>query len=88
MVVLEFSRPTGPVLSRLYGLYLRRLLPAIGDRVSRNDGPYGYLARTIADFPDAVSLAGRIRGAGFAACGWQMLTGGIVALHTAFRETR
>ena len=83
LVVLEFSRPTTPVLSRLYRFYLGRVLPKIGDSVSGKDGPYRYLARTIADFPEAAALAGRIREAGFAACEWTTMTGGVVAAHTA-----
>jgi demethylmenaquinone methyltransferase/2-methoxy-6-polyprenyl-1,4-benzoquinol methylase len=86
LVVLEFSTPTAPGLAHLYRLYLRRLLPRLGDRASGRRGPYGYLARTIASWPDAPGLAGRIREAGFAAVGWKLLTGGIVALHTAFKE--
>jgi len=85
LVVLEFSSPDGPVVSRLYRVYRERLLPAIGDRVAGVRGPYGYLARTIGAFPEPALLAGRIREAGFAACGWQRKTGGIVAIHTAFK---
>ena len=85
LVVLEFSRPTAPVLAGLYRFYLKRVLPRIGDGVSRRTGPYGYLARTIADFPDAPTLAGRIREAGFAACEWSTMTGGIVAAHVAIK---
>ena len=57
----------------------------VGDRVSGESGPYGYLARSIAGFSPAAELAGRIREAGFAACGWQPASGGIVAIHTAFK---
>ena len=85
MVVLEFSVPTGPVFGRLYRTYLTRLLPAVGDRITGHDGPYGYLARTISGFPEPPVLAGRIRDAGFAACGWKTRTGGIVAIHTAIK---
>jgi demethylmenaquinone methyltransferase/2-methoxy-6-polyprenyl-1,4-benzoquinol methylase len=85
LVVLEFSQPTAPVLAGLYRFYLTRVLPRIGDGVSRATGPYGYLARTISDFPDAPSLAGRIREAGFAACEWSTMTGGIVAAHLAVK---
>ena len=85
LVVLEFSTPTQPLLAGLYRFYLRWLLPRIGDGIARRQGPYGYLARTIAEFPDQARLAGRIRENGFAACGWKNLTGGIVAIHTAFK---
>jgi demethylmenaquinone methyltransferase/2-methoxy-6-polyprenyl-1,4-benzoquinol methylase len=86
LVVLEFSQPTAPVLSGLYRFYLGRVLPRIGDGVSGNDGPYRYLARTIGDFPAAAELAGRIREAGFAACEWSTMTGGVVAAHTAVKH--
>jgi len=85
LVVLEFSRPQGPVFSRLYRLYLRGLLPRVGDAAAGASGPYGYLARTIAAWPDAPTLAGRLREAGFDAVGWILLTGGIVAVHTALK---
>jgi len=85
MIVLEFSAPSRWPLSRLYGFYLRRVLPRIGGGISGRGQAYRYLARTIAGFPDPASLAGRIRESGFAACGWQTLTGGIVAIHTAHR---
>jgi demethylmenaquinone methyltransferase/2-methoxy-6-polyprenyl-1,4-benzoquinol methylase len=85
LVVLEFSTPHAPVLSQLYRFYLGRVLPRLGDSVSGTTGPYGYLARTIADFPAPDLLAGQIREAGFGAVGWVTLTGGVVAIHTAFK---
>jgi demethylmenaquinone methyltransferase/2-methoxy-6-polyprenyl-1,4-benzoquinol methylase len=85
LVVLEFSQPTGPVLSRLYGFYLKSILPRLGDGASGRQGPYGYLARTIAGFPEPDLLAGSMREAGFGGVGWATLSGGIVCLHTALR---
>jgi len=85
LVVLEFSRPSGPVLSRLYGFYLRRVVPRLGDGASGTAGPYRYLARTIADFPEPDLLAGIVRESGFGAVGWQPLSGGIVCVHTALK---
>ncbi|HEX4824896.1 MAG TPA: ubiquinone/menaquinone biosynthesis methyltransferase [Candidatus Polarisedimenticolaceae bacterium] len=85
LVVLEFSRPEGPVLSRAYGLYLRTVVPRLGDRASGREGPYRYLARTIAGFPEPDRIAGLLRDAGFGGVGWHTLSGGIVCLHTALR---
>jgi len=85
LVILEFSRPEGPLLSRLYAFYLRRIVPRLGDGASGTSGPYRYLARTIADFPDPDLLAGLVRESGFSAVGWQPLSGGIVCVHTAFK---
>ena len=86
LVVLEFSQPRVRPLSSLYRLYLKRLLPRLGDGVSGRRGPYGYLARTIREFPEPPVLAGQMRDAGFAAAGWTTLTGGIVAIHTALKS--
>jgi len=85
LVVLEFSRPSGPLLSRLYTFYLKTIVPRLGDGASGRRGPYVYLARTIGDFPAPDVLAGMIRESGFAAVGWRALTGGIVCLHTALK---
>ncbi len=79
--ILEFSRPTAPVLAGMYRLYLQQVLPRIGDNISRKTGPYRYLASTIARFPDAPALARTIREAGFDCCDWTLFTGGIVAVH-------
>lgn len=86
LVVLEFSHPTAPVLAPAYRFYLRCILPRVGDGVSGQAGPYGYLARTIGEFPAPAELAAEIAGAGFADCRWSGLSGGIVALHTATRR--
>ena len=83
LVVLEFSTPTAAGLRSPYRWYLSRLLPRIGDGLSGAAGPYGYLSRTISTFPEPPVLAGWIREAGFAACGWRTKSGGIVAIHTA-----
>jgi demethylmenaquinone methyltransferase/2-methoxy-6-polyprenyl-1,4-benzoquinol methylase len=85
LVVLEFSRPSGPILSRAYALYLKTIVPVLGDGAAGRRGPYIYLARTIGDFPGPDLLAGMIRDSGFAAVGWQPLTGGIVCVHTALK---
>jgi demethylmenaquinone methyltransferase/2-methoxy-6-polyprenyl-1,4-benzoquinol methylase len=85
LVVLEFSRPSGPLLSRAYAVYLKAVVPRLGDGASGRRGPYVYLARTIGEFPEPDLLAGLIREAGFAAVGWQRLTGGIVCVHTALK---
>ena len=87
MVVLEFSRPTGPLFSRLYRFYLRRILPRLGDAIGRGRGAYRYLASTISEFPDPPTLAGRIRDSGFAACDWSCMAGGIVAVHVGHKES-
>jgi demethylmenaquinone methyltransferase/2-methoxy-6-polyprenyl-1,4-benzoquinol methylase len=86
--VLEFSRPDGAVLSRLYGFYLGRVLPRIGDGATPG-APLGGASPSrpppSAVSPPPATVAGTIRDAGFGGVGWQTMTGGIVAIHTAYR---
>ncbi len=83
LAVLEFSVPTGAVFRRVYHLYLKRLVPAVGKALSRRKGAYRYLADTVQAFPDQEALGRLIEDSGFAPTRWVNLTGGIVALHLA-----
>lgn len=85
LTVAEFSTPVQPVLRVIYMEYLMRLLPAIAKVVSSNPESYVYLAETIRAWPDQETLARAIRRNGWQECGWQNLTFGIVALHSAVK---
>ena len=86
LIVLEFSRPTRPLLSTLYTFYLTKLLPRIGDRISGRQGAYSYLANTVSTFLSPEELADRIQESGFADCEWTPLTAGIVTIHRATKS--
>jgi demethylmenaquinone methyltransferase/2-methoxy-6-polyprenyl-1,4-benzoquinol methylase len=64
LVVLEFSSPRSPCFRSIYGLYLRRLLPAIGGLFS-NFGAYQYLPESVRVFPDRDAFEKLMIGAGF-----------------------
>jgi demethylmenaquinone methyltransferase/2-methoxy-6-polyprenyl-1,4-benzoquinol methylase len=81
--ILEFSEPRSRLFGRLYGFYLRRLLPWIGGRISGDRAAYRYLQTSVAGFPSRVQLAGWMSEAGFAEVRVQKLSGGIACLHTA-----
>lgn len=85
LVVLEFSRPTWEPLRRVYEEYLIRALPPVARRVSSNPESYVYLAESIRAWPGQRALADRIRLGGWREVGWQNLSGGIVAIHSATR---
>ncbi|HIU17170.1 MAG TPA: ubiquinone/menaquinone biosynthesis methyltransferase [Candidatus Avidesulfovibrio excrementigallinarum] len=80
--ILEFGSGRQRIWSGIYNLYLNRILPLMG-RLFSGDGAYGYLARTIRDFPTAEILADELRAAGFARVYHLPLTSGIVCLHVA-----
>jgi demethylmenaquinone methyltransferase/2-methoxy-6-polyprenyl-1,4-benzoquinol methylase len=85
LVVLEFSEPPNPVLRGLYLLYFRRILPFIGRIVSGHPWAYQYLPESVKEFPDPDGLAGMMREAGFRETTWELLSGGIAALHVGVR---
>ena len=83
IVVTEFSQPTWKPFRLIYSNYLMRALPVIARKVASNPDAYIYLAESIRAWPDQANLALRISAAGWAGVGWQNLTGGVVAVHSA-----
>ncbi len=82
---LEFSRVALPLLDRVYDEYSFRVLPAIGRVVTGNADAYRYLAESIRRFPPQDRFARMITGAGLDLVKYRNLSGGIAALHSAWR---
>ena len=82
---LEFSAADVPGLDRLYELYSFNLIPALGRAVVGDDESYRYLVESIRRFPRPEDFAAMLRAAGFARVSFQLMTGGIVALHSGWR---
>jgi demethylmenaquinone methyltransferase/2-methoxy-6-polyprenyl-1,4-benzoquinol methylase len=85
LLVLEFSRPAVPGLSRLYDAYSFNVLPWLGRVVAQDEGSYRYLAESIRKHPDQETLKGMMERAGFERVQYFNLTGGIVALHKGYK---
>jgi demethylmenaquinone methyltransferase / 2-methoxy-6-polyprenyl-1,4-benzoquinol methylase len=86
LAILEFSRPVRPVLQAVYGRCVLGLLPHAARLFTSNPAAYGYLARSIAAWPDQRGLAAIVRDSGWERVRWKNLSGGIVALHHAVRS--
>ncbi|WP_280362059.1 demethylmenaquinone methyltransferase [Nocardia wallacei] len=85
LVIAEFSTPVFPPFRTLYMEYLMKALPRVARAVSSNPDAYVYLAESIRAWPNQPQLALRIADAGWSAVKWRNLTGGIVALHRAYK---
>ena len=85
LLVLEFSKPILPVLSKAYDAYSFSALPAMGKLVANDAESYRYLAESIRQHPDQETLLGMMQTAGFERCEYHNMTGGIVALHKGFK---
>jgi len=84
-VVLEFSTPRFAPLRALYLFYFRRVLPAIGRAVSKHRDAYSYLPESVLEFPGPEALARRLAAAGFSGVRYELLSGGICAVHHGAR---
>ncbi|MGH7095821.1 MAG: class I SAM-dependent methyltransferase [Stellaceae bacterium] len=82
---LEFTPAVTPVLQPLYDFYSFRILPLLGEIVARDREAYAYLAESIRRFPAQGVLAEMIAEAGLDRVTYRNLTGGIAALHSAWR---
>ncbi|HXY70415.1 MAG TPA: ubiquinone/menaquinone biosynthesis methyltransferase [Gemmatimonadales bacterium] len=85
LVVLDFTTPAWAPLRALYLFYFRRVLPVVGRLVSGHPTAYAYLPASVETFPAPAALLGRMAAAGFRDGGFELLTGGIAAIHWGAR---
>lgn len=85
VLVLEFSKPTSPLLSKVYDAYSFSALPAMGKLITDDADSYRYLAESIRRHPDQESLLEMVEDAGFVDCRYHNMTGGIVAVHRGIK---
>ncbi len=85
LMILEFSTPTNPVFKSIYDWYSFTILPKMGEWIAGDSASYQYLAESIRMHPPQERLQQMIEEAGFEDCRYYNLSGGIVALHTAYK---
>lgn len=82
---LEFSQVDVPGLDTIYDAYSFKLLPQLGSWVAGDAESYRYLAESIRRFPSREKFAQMIQAAGLGQVKVRVLSGGIAAMHSAFR---
>jgi len=82
---LEFSTVDVPGLDALYDFYSFNVIPALGRAVAGDAEAYRYLVESIRRFPAPHAFAGMIAAAGFRRVSHRALSGGVAALHSAWR---
>ena len=81
----EFSKVEVPGLDTLYDAYSFKLMPKIGGLVAQDEESYRYLAESIRRFPPPAEFAKMIAEAGLEQGKIRVLSGGIAAMHSAWR---
>jgi demethylmenaquinone methyltransferase/2-methoxy-6-polyprenyl-1,4-benzoquinol methylase len=84
-LVLEFSKPTGKLIQKIYDTYSFSILPKIGKIVAKNEAAYQYLAESIRMHPDQEALKLMMMQAGFDEVDYTNSSCGIVAIHRGFK---
>jgi demethylmenaquinone methyltransferase/2-methoxy-6-polyprenyl-1,4-benzoquinol methylase len=85
LLILEFSRPSNPLIKPIYSFYLNKLLPKIAGLISGDKEAYEYLARSIAEFYEPGILLDKMKRAGFIKTYHRPLTFGIVTLYVGIK---
>ena len=77
--ILDFSEPGG-LVGKLYAFYFRRVLPAIGARISGERRAYAYLPESVGKFPPPPAMLELMRQVGFTQVSWTPYSFGIAGL--------
>jgi demethylmenaquinone methyltransferase/2-methoxy-6-polyprenyl-1,4-benzoquinol methylase len=83
-MILEFSKPV-QILQPIYDWYSFKVLPWLGKQVAQDAASYQYLAESIRMHPDQEVLKQMMLDVGFDQVDVHRMSGGIVALHMAYK---
>ncbi len=83
VVCLEITQPRIPVFKQFYQLWFDRAVPVLGRLVAGDNAAYSYLPASVKHFPDPEELKARMEEAGLKNVRYEILAGGIIAVHHA-----
>ncbi|MFO0959980.1 MAG: ubiquinone/menaquinone biosynthesis methyltransferase [Isosphaeraceae bacterium] len=82
VAILEFSRPRGAILGRVYLAFFRQILPKVGQAIAPNRyDAYAYLPASVLQFPDGEAMCDLLRSRGLVDVIAHPLTFGIATLY-------
>lgn len=84
--VVELSTPKGKLTGPLYQFYSRKVIPAIGRMVSRDDRAYTYLPESIAAVPQGADMCRLLTDAGFSRAQSIPLTFGACSIYVGYKS--
>lgn len=84
-VCLEFSHMPSRILQKAYDAYSFNVIPPMGGAVTGDAAAYQYLVESIRQFPPAPAFGEELRAAGFSRPRFQLMTGGVAALHMGWK---
>ena len=82
MHIMEFGIPRNALAAALYRFYFDRILPPVGNFLSRTDYAYSYLVESVDAFPRDPDFLAQMAEAGFVDCAVTDLTFGVARIFT------
>ena len=84
LLCLEFSKVENEILNTFYKIY-SKTIPVMGKIILKNSKPYEYLINSIDEFYSQEKLLELLNKQNFSNTSYKNLTGGIVAIHSAWK---
>jgi demethylmenaquinone methyltransferase/2-methoxy-6-polyprenyl-1,4-benzoquinol methylase len=84
LLILEFSRPRGP-LAPLLGWWVRNIPPRVGHLISGDSEAYSYLPASVGTFAEGRELCRSLEAVGLRNVEARRLTGGVASLYKGTR---
>ena len=82
---LEFSQIELSGMDRFYEFYSKNIIPELGNIIADDRSSYKYLIESIKNFPKQDEFSDMINNAGFTNTKYKNLSGGIAAIHSAWK---
>lgn len=83
LIVLEFTRPSMPVVKQLYGFYMKFITPKIGKIIAKNNDAYQYLNDSVFQFPEKENFIHILNQSAYRNAFYKTLTLGICTIYCA-----
>jgi demethylmenaquinone methyltransferase/2-methoxy-6-polyprenyl-1,4-benzoquinol methylase len=87
LLIMEFGYPDNPILKSFYRLYFDRVLPLLGNWLSRTDYAYTHLVQSVRAFPKDREFIEEIGESGFVHLRVKKLTQGIARIYSGIKPT-
>ncbi len=81
VVILEFSKPSLPVIKNLYHFYMKFITPNVGKMISKNNDAYQYLNNSVQHFPEKKTFIHILNQLGYRDAFYKTLSLGICTIY-------
>ncbi len=81
VAILEFSSPESRFIKKTFSIYFHKILPFLGNLISKSDFAYSYLPQSVSQFPSHKKMKKILEDLGFKKVTYKLFFTGISALY-------